>query len=374
MILDIGDDIIFFSLLNVHRKGIVMNWKYTVIGKEIRIDQVEEPEALVVIPESIEGLPVAELGAYVLAHSSVEEIHLPSLLRKIGAYGFYGCEKLRRIHCYGRVLDLGTGLFADVANVEFLDITLFDGEKSCFKELLSELRQTLRVRVHMENGQEARLIFPEFYEEAIENTPARILSIETHGCGHRYRYCFVKREFQFHGYDEVFPHMKVQEPEMLVTELAIGRLQYPMGLQERYREMYENYLREHWKMAGQLLLEADSLRLSHVTNLEPGGIGWFVDKFLREEARNANELMGKVPTAQEKLVELIDMAQKIGNLEAVSWLMNFRYEMFGHQDVAIHGSAEMLESVVSETAEGMGVIEKEEATKSPRRRKRKFEL
>ena len=54
--------------------------------------------------------------------------------------------------------------------------------------MLAELRQTLFVDYH--GKQEARLVFPEFFEESVENTPARIIMREMHGCGHRYRYCF----------------------------------------------------------------------------------------------------------------------------------------------------------------------------------------
>ncbi len=301
------------------KEGNRMKWNYTVIDQSVRIDRAEEPELLAVIPEELDGLPVTELGAYVLAHSPVEEIHLPSHLVKIGAYGFYGCEKLRRIYCYGRVLDLGTGLFADASNVEFLDITLFEGEKSCFQELLSELRQTLRVRVHLPDGQEARLIFPEYYEEAVENTPARILFIETHGCGHRYRYCFVKREFQFAGYDEIFPHVQVQEPEELAAELAIGRLQYPVGLRSRFRDMYENYVREHWKAAGRSLLNADRVFEARATNLESGQIPWLAEHYLSEDSEEA----------AKQISELTEMAQKAGNTEMVSWLMDFRHRRCG---------------------------------------------
>ena len=118
---------------------------YTIEKETVRIDKVREPEAVVVIPEKIEGYPVTELGAYVLAGSKVVDLYLPMQLRKIGAYGFYNCEQLRRISCGSRMIDLGAGLFAGAGSVEFLDFTLFEGEKSCFKELLSELRQTLRV-------------------------------------------------------------------------------------------------------------------------------------------------------------------------------------------------------------------------------------
>ena len=338
-----------------------MEFVYTVMDQGVRIDKVEEPEAVVMIPESLEGYPVVELGAYVLSGSGVEEVHLPSRLGKIGAYGFYGCQRLKRIYCYGRTLDLGAGLFADAGNVEYLDLTLFAGEKSCFREMLSELRQTLRVRVHMveasvdgaevsvdgaEDGTkdraEARLIFPEYYEESVENTPARILFIETHGCGHRYRYCFANREFQYRGYDEVFPHLKVQESEELVTELALGRILYPYELSERHEFMYREYVKEHWKTAGRLLIEADSWKRDMVTNLEPGGIGWLAEEFLE--------------TAQQ-VKELTELAQQAGDTEAVSRLMDFRHRRFG-------GAAEQYSEQKEETQEPTGT----------RRRTRRFEL
>ena len=263
-------------------RGIAMKFIYTRIKDEIRIDKIENPEAVIYVPEQFEDCPVTELGSYVLAHSAVEEIYLPPYVRKIGAYGFYECEQLKRIYCYSRVLDLGAGLFAGVPAVEYLDITEFPGERSCLKEMLAELRQTLRVQLHQmpaaaSEAAEARLIFPEYYEDSVENTPARIVSIETHGCGHRYRYCFAGRVFQYRGYDELFPHVQVQEQEELVTELALGRLMYPRELAEKFREHYLNYVRKHWKTAGKLLIQADRLQRNRVSNLEPGKLPWLAD-------------------------------------------------------------------------------------------------
>ena len=101
-----------------------MKFIYTRSNDEIRIDQIEDPEAVIYVPERFEDCPVTELGSYVLAHSSVEEIHLPPYVRKIGAYGFYECEQLKRIYCYSRVLDLGAGLFAGLAYYKFLSRTV----------------------------------------------------------------------------------------------------------------------------------------------------------------------------------------------------------------------------------------------------------
>ena len=127
-----------------------VEFSYTITEQGARVDQVREAESLVAIPEEIEGRPVTELGAYALSGSSVEKIYLPSGLRRIGAYAFYNCERLREIVCYSRVTDLGAGLFAGVRGVERLDMTLIPGEKSCLKDMLSELRQTLRVRLREE--------------------------------------------------------------------------------------------------------------------------------------------------------------------------------------------------------------------------------
>lgn len=299
-----------------------MDFSWTLVGAGARIDEVREAGAVIVFPEEIEGHPVTELGAYVLSGSPAEEVYLPAGLRKIGAYAFYNCEKLRKLSCYGRVLDLGAGIFAGAGGVEQLDITLFENERSCFKDLLSELRQTLRVRVR-EGGLEARLIFPEYFEESVENTPARILFIETHGCGHRYRYCFVNTHFQYKDYDRLFAHVKVQEPEELVTELALGRLWYPLDLTGSHRKIYEDYVAEHWQTAGKLLIGADRPRRGQASHLEPGRLPWLVEEILAGAAEGPEALPSQIG-------RLITLAQQAGDTEMVSWLMEY-----GH----LHGRA-----------------------------------
>lgn len=299
-----------------------MELSYKVENGRAVIEKVEDGDRTVVVPEELEGCPVTELGTYVLAGSDVEELYLPSRLVKIGAYAFYNCQSLKRITCSSRAVDLGTGLFAGVQTVEYLDITLFPGERSCLKELLSELRQTLRVRVREREpgGREARLIFPEYYEDSVENTPARIVSIETHGCGHRYRYCFQNRVFQYRDYDSIFPHMKVQEPEALAAELAFGRLRYPLELGETARQEYRAFLAEHWQAAGQMLIDADRLSRDQVTNLEPGQLPWFVEQVLEPGAEADWSAI---------LPAYIAMAQKAGDTEMVSWLMDYQHRRGG---------------------------------------------
>ena len=309
-----------------------MEISYRIVNDTVCIDKIENPGTVVVVPEEVEGRPVTELGAYVLSGSSVEEVYLPSRLVKIGAYGFYGCEALKRLHAFGRLTDLGTGLFAGAQGVEYLEFTEFAGERSGFKEMLSELRQTLRVTLCRREADgktaQARLIFPEYYEESVENTPARILFIETHGCGHRYRYCFVNRQFQFRGYDELFPHVKVQESEELVTELALGRLLYPMELTPRFEAMYREYVKEHWKAAGRLLIEADGPHRGGRASLEPGRLPWLGTDILAGTKDGEEDVSAEDGKKQLTfcIEELIALAGEAEDTEMVGWLMDYRHE------------------------------------------------
>ena len=218
---------------------------------------------------------------------------------------------------------------------------------------------------------EARLIFPEYYEDSVENTPARIVSIETHGCGHRYRYCFAGRVFQYREYDELFPHVQVQEKEELVTELALGRLLYPRELSEKFWEHYLEYVREHWKTAGKLLIQADRMQRNRVSNLEPGKLPWLVDEVLDQTSTNLADQLG----------ELTGLAQEAGDTEMVSWLMERRYRLRAAGALQNIGGTQTAEAVLPADAV-QGTDRSRFASGNPEipgesqrpKRKRRFEL
>ena len=218
------------------------------------------------IPGTVDGLPVTEFAGYLfsdtvrrrepppceylgepeLCGSRVEEIILPDTIRKVGAYGFYNCSGLKRLSCSSAVEDWGAGVFTGCTGLRCLDICVAEGRKSCFKDILSELHQTLSVNYRSGSGTLlAKLIFPEFFEESVENTPARIIMREMHGCGHMYRYCFDGGDFRFDEYDRLFPHVKVQEKPELAVRLALYRLYWPCGLRESAEDEYWDYVRTH---------------------------------------------------------------------------------------------------------------------------------
>ena len=70
----------------------------------------------------------------------------------------------------------------------------------------------------------------EAVEEAVENTPARILETHHHGAGGYYRQCFYNRELDYKKYDEMFYHTVAEDTEETAVELALNRLRFPEKL------------------------------------------------------------------------------------------------------------------------------------------------
>ena len=236
------------------------------------------------IPSEIDGHPVTELGAYAFsAHMDreqfwhelgnrtvkiwnpetgeqevsepdaetvpglqgmqVETVRLPEGLRKIGAYAFYNCNALSELHFHSSLKDLGAGLFTGCHHLRRLNVTLDETETSCLKEILIEVPEKMAVTV--EGQLRAKLLFPEFFEESVENTPARILMTHMHGSGMNFRNSFYMKKLDFRAYDACYYMAKAEEDFDTVLEMTLDRLQYPVGLSEDRREDYESWLNGH---------------------------------------------------------------------------------------------------------------------------------
>ena len=246
------------------------------------------------IPSEIDGHPVTELGAYAFsAHMDreqfwhelgnrtvkiwnpetgeqevsepdaetvpglqgmqVETVRLPEGLRKIGAYAFYNCNALSELHFHSSLKDLGAGLFTGCHHLRRLNVTLDETETSCLKEILIEVPEKIAVTV--EGQLRAKLLFPEFFEESVENTPARILMTHMHGSGMNFRNSFYMKKLDFRAYDACYYMAKAEEDFDTVLEMTLNRLQYPVGLSEDRREDYESWLNGHLVQAFEKAVE-----------------------------------------------------------------------------------------------------------------------
>lgn len=312
---------------------------YQVINEHIRILGYRGYSGFVRVPEKIQAMPVTELSAYAfsggwgrekmmssleqevlfcdeegnpvqaeekqlpppISCEALKEIYLPETIRKIGNYAFYNCVELSRVECYSSIKDLGSGLFTGCIGIRYLDFHLTGEPHSCLKEILSELRQELYVNYYSASGN-ARLLFPEMFEESVEHTPARIIIREMHGCGHMYRYCFDHTEFQFHKYDALFPHLLVQETKRVIGSLVINRLYTPVHLLEHDKNLYEDYLKEHIENIAKQALKED-----------PAMFLWLVREYGKD---------------QKQFDSIVEMASKEEKPELLSNLMDLRRRRF----------------------------------------------
>ena len=302
---------------------------YRIHDNFIVIESVKEDFPVVEFPEMIEGIPVKELEAYVLSGKNCEEVYIPEGVCKIGRYGFYNCKKLRKLAFSSDFMDIGSGAFTGCHQIREIEV-LMKKEQTCLREVLVEVPEEVCVKLLWEkkaenpmdalevSGQqnhervknkeyiEGIFWFPEYFEENVENTPARILSVRTHGSGMFYRHCFSGKVFQFREYDKCFEKACVFDKDRFLTELVYGRLSRPVELSDKSKAEYEIFVHEKKQIMAK---------------------NWIMDQ--KEEA--LEWLLSNYPhkkDEQEEYQELLECASKYGTTSMVSSLVNYGRKLF----------------------------------------------
>ncbi|MCD7813373.1 MAG: leucine-rich repeat domain-containing protein [Lachnospiraceae bacterium] len=262
----------------------------------------------------------------VLSGDQLESLILPQTLRRVGRYCFYNCGHLRRLEFSGELFDWGSGAFSGCHRIEALCVRVRPDGSSGLKQVLDELPESLQVefcaeepetpgaafrREEAENAQNpavyARLAFPEFYEEGVENTPARILETHVHGTGILYRNCFQGKKFDFVQYDVLFPYAQAQEAPSLLLRLVLDRLRAPYHLEQRARETYEAYARENAFLFGKYFLDTKDAQ----------GLRWFLESVAAPLPDDAKAALAD---------QLSEYAARREDAQATGRLMAFRRE------------------------------------------------
>lgn len=266
----------------------------------------EDGEGEIYLPEEIEGERLLWAAPYAFSRTSVTEVHLPRYMEKIGKYIFYRCFKLEKLAFSDSLSDIGAGAFTG-CNIRELVIDFYKGEQSALKFIADEIRYRLVVtmRHHRADGriETAKVLFPEHYEEAVENTPARIVETHYHGSGGNYRQCFYNRELNYREYDSLLPRAIAEEPAETVAEMAALRLLWPCKLQEEAKKQYEAYLTSHMDAAADVYVE-------------------------REDAEMLRIFGQKGYWTKDSLEYAVDIAAKRKKTEILSLLMEERYRLF----------------------------------------------
>lgn len=308
--------------------GAVRVWRCFAYGNEAEI------------PEQIDGCPVTELAPYtfsahmdeeklkkgmeegnirlweaqetsgagetpVLKGMDLKAVYLPSTLKKIGAYAFYNCNALEQIYFHGNLRDLGAGLFTGCHHIRHLDVTLPEDGVSCLPDILMEVPEKVQVVFH--GKADAWLIFPEFFEEGTENTPARILCSVMHGSGMNYRNCFYQKRFDFRAYDSKFYWATVSEDLDTVLDMVQQRLRFPAELSADARETYEKWLVEHLGEAAEKLVQRRDM----------SGVAWLTENYVLKQAN-----------AREVLHRMTEAAGGLGFTEGAGYLLDVTHQYF----------------------------------------------
>ncbi|WP_458408109.1 leucine-rich repeat domain-containing protein [Anaerotignum sp.] len=234
---------------------------------------------------------------------SLKKLHLPESVERIGKYAFYNCRKMEEINIPLATTDLNMGMFLNCDALQYISF----GRCKHISDLISGLNHELHLTIDFpqENGeiQTCKLLIPDFQYEYIEDTPARQFHQVNYGTGHIFRQCIGNSEIDFRRYDEIFYLTRREDEAETVLILAMNRLQYPYRMQEKYKENYLNYIRDHFLWAAEY----------YINRNENEKIKLFADWGLFN---------------QENLPMVMDIAQKKGRTAILSFLMDYQHRNF----------------------------------------------
>lgn len=259
------------------------NWRLTVRRQDggITILKASTCDRQAALPEELWGLPVRVLADHALAPDGavgaegeevlvtcgpvradaewdtrkLEELWLPDGLEQVGDYGFFNCTALRRLHLKDTVRWWGGGALMNCRVLNTFHVTCTGQEGELLAYFAGELPGELDVTLYEPDGQEVRLIFPEYQEIYEENCPAHHFDYNISGAGYAYHHCFYQKKLNLKEYDALWRPMLGMEYDPLSTlKLAFYRLRTPRDLEIEAEEAYLAYLRQHVSQAVDWLL------------------------------------------------------------------------------------------------------------------------
>ena len=126
-------------------------FKYKIINKEIVITGLQEGVVTtsIVIPETIDGMPVVEIKPEAFQSTSITDIKIGENIREIGIQAFYMCKKLKSVtwHCQCDVIPTNCFLgCSNLASFNFAGIKKI-GTYAFYKSGLQEVCLTENIEV-----------------------------------------------------------------------------------------------------------------------------------------------------------------------------------------------------------------------------------
>lgn len=292
--------------------NLLITWRPAFDGAELT--RVETADTQVALPETLEGLPVTSLGHHAFAPDErmaeggqiqitcgpaggdpdtrkLEQITLPSTLRRVGDYAFYNCANLREVRLSEPVEHWGGSVFMNCGALDTFFIQARDERAESVSYFADELPGELDVTIEYPDGTPARLIFPGYLESYEENLPAHHFDYNIQGPGYPYHHVFRSRALFLKEYDRLWPTLLGMEHDPgCALRLAWHRLRQPRELTPEADGQYRTYLRGCAQDVLAWLLE----------NRDSRGLAWFLPwaETDKETLRRACEQARSLETAE----------------------------------------------------------------------------
>ena len=212
----------------------------------IALLRCETQDDIVRLPDEIDGVPVTEVGAYVLSErvpnltgkdtfavritcggtepkhnaAAIRTVTLPKDSKSVGSYAFYNCRNLERIELTDSVSEFGGGALMNCMSLREVILHAAPSAPTCLPRLLGEYAGELDVRF----DEHARLLFPEYVEELEDLSPAHIFQRRIHGAGYSYRQCFDGGVLNFRQYDAALSELLERHDFSVAARVAVRRI------------------------------------------------------------------------------------------------------------------------------------------------------
>lgn len=208
--------------------------------------------------EKIEGIKVPGSVEEYICGDRLEEITLPPTIEVIDRYAFYNCKELMNLNLPGGRIRIENGAFMNCEKLRAICVNALPEEETGVRGILTELASELSITFEG-HGEKGRFLFPEYYEDAIENTPARIFKYMIYGAGYRYRQCFEEERLNIVAYDAIFSSAEIQILHETALDIAFLRLSCPYKLKDTMKQQYLEFIEQHMDMALKRTISRDNL-------------------------------------------------------------------------------------------------------------------
>lgn len=257
------------------------NWKLTVRRTErgVCILRALTCDARAALPDTLLGEPVVALGARALSSGGAEgggeeltlrgapcpapwdngalrELTLPPSLEVAGDYALMNCRSLETLRLTDKSVSWGTGALMNCRSLRSVELTRAGGDAGNAVAYFSgELSCELEISILSGGALVSRLVFPEYYEEYEENSPAHHFDYKVYGAGQPYHSAFRSRVLDYGDYDRLFPALLTGEQAGdAALRVAWWRVCCPEGMSAEARARYGDYLAAHAREALALVL------------------------------------------------------------------------------------------------------------------------